>query len=431
MQKKNSIYLIVTSIICGTGAIILGKYIFIPLFPLTSLFCLIFSKKVYNSYFSPIGIMGVSWLIPSLSTFLDPRWDLKEITWFVILGSFLMFFGGILFVSLKWPSVKIRNIKYIKKIKPWKKAFLDKTITFLFLLGLIGFVINFSFVLKSGGVSIYFEKGFRAAEYIFARNTLINYLYFLNMLVVPFVAFRLVVYGRNFKSILLGLLSFFFLFFHGIRGTIIFAAVITLWIWILKTNHLRVKHLIILITIGVLGFSFVTVGREPSKFLSGELNLTEIVNKIYNYIAPNYANLQQELMLRNQYLLGQDVFGPLIQLFSFRQIKLQIEYHLASKVYVIGTYLKDYIVDFGVAGIVVAPFLIGCITTLFFLIFLKNPSQCNLFIYSIIATMITFSFWYNEFLRIQFLYFMAIIYLIELIRRTYYRNIERMSVDNS
>lgn len=421
MEKRNLIGIIGTATICGLLAIALGKYLFIPLFFFISIFCLFFSKRLYNSYFSPIGIMGVSWLLPSLFTFLDSKWELKEITWFVILGSFIMFFLGALFVSLKQKF----SLKFGNEIKLWEKKFLDKAILVLFLIGIIGFFANFLNILSEGEISIYLERGFRAGEQIFAQNTFTNYLYFLNMLVVPLCVFRLKTYGRNLLFIFIGLFSFIFLFFHGVRGTLIFTLIISIFGVLLSVNQFKLKYAFLILLLTILSFGFVSIGRNPAIVLEQGAQgvIKTIFKQIYLYIAPNYANLEKQILELDFHYFGLASLNELFRGRLAHLMNISFPLYLAQEekyngeYYNIGTYLRPLWTDFGIVGITLLPFLLGAATTFIFLNFLKNPSQINLLIYSIIATMLFFSFWHLEFLRPQFLYFISVLYFTDLIRK--------------
>lgn len=401
---------------------LLNEYIFIPLFALLSFFCLLASKKMFHTYFSPVGIMGLGWLLPALVTFLDYRWELLGTTWLVILVSFFMFCLGSMFAIItRGHPLKVRSKSVVIKVTPWSRSFTDKVTLFFFLSGLVGFGINLFCVLIAGGLSLYVQGG-RVAELTFGTNTIINYLFFLNMLVVPLVVFSLTTYGSRLKVILWGCCSFVFLFFHGVRGTLIFSIVITFWVAALTRNRLEARYILVILVVGLVGFNLVTEIRDPQTYLVSDINLKTILahstERIYTYIAPNYANLQKELLECNQLYMGD---ACLRHIFHGNIFSFSVPFHLVDSSFNAGTYLRPYWMDFGIAGILVAPFVIGVITTFVFLQFIKRPSQYMLFTYSIILTMISFAFWFNEFLRTQFIYFLVILYFVELVRRRSYR----------
>jgi len=421
MSKTILICLGVTTAV-GSAVLLLTDYIFIPLFALLSFFCLLASKRMFHTYFSPVGIMALSWLLPALVTYFDYQWELLSTTWLAILASFFMFCLGSMFAIItRGHALKVHSKSVVIKVTPWSRSFTDRVTLIFFLLGLVGFGINLFRVLIAGGLSLYVQGG-RVAELTFGANTIINYLFFLNMLVVPLVVFSLITYGSRLRVILCGCCSLVFLFFHGVRGTLIFSIVIAFWVAALMRNRLEGKHIVAILLVGLVGFSLVTEIRDPHTYWVSDINLKTIVahsaERIYTYIAPNYANLQKELLECNQLYMGD---ACLRYLFHGNIFSFSVPFHVVDPSFNAGTYLRPYWKDFGIAGILLAPFVIGAITTFVFLQFIRSPSQYMLFIYSIILTMISFTFWYNEFLRMQFIYFMVILYFIELVRRRSYR----------
>jgi len=422
MGKKISYIILPALLLLGILVLVYcGTYSYILLFAFISVISLLFSRLVYGTFFSPAGIMGVTWLLPSLLTFARPKWALSEVTFLVITISFFTFFIGCLLSIIIFNFSRRKNLNHIS-ISVWNKHFLDLVIIIFFILGMASFAINLSRIFLVGGFNFYIDNGFRAAEAIFGQNTAINYIYFLNMLVVPLSVFRISCYKKNSLFIFIAIASFLTLFFHGIKSTILYSAVIVLWVIILRTNKIKIRYILILFSLIFTSFLFVTLGRNSNTFLNNKtLDLAPIIENIYNYAAPNYANLQQELILRRDYSLGVVTLSPILRILSFDKGNEQINLYLIDEAYNIGTYLRDFVIDFGLWGIIIFPFLIGFLVNIIFINFLKNPSQGNLFIYGIVATMITFSFWSNEFLRIQFLYFMVIIFFLELLERSIYK----------
>lgn len=420
-RLKSLIIVTLISFFLGLFIVLFENKILIVLFPLISLIVLLFSKKVYGSYFSPIALMGVFWLIPSLSTFFDPRWRLDSITWIVVLGSFIAFcLGAVL------PTLKTKHLSFKRETVThlfWDVNFFDKVIKVLFTVGFIGFLINITNVIQAGGLSLYIERGFRNVELIFGKSSYINYLYILNMLVVPLAVLRTINYGKNKIVVLLGLLSFIFLFFHGIRGTIIFSFLITSWTILLYMNKIRIRSVTAGVLLIFIMFSFVTIGRDFKTFLEKGIPFQTLTDRVYLYIAPNYANLQEDIFNREHFFMGRASTAKLVDIFAFGYIERPVvDSYLIDESVNIGTYLRTFYRDFGFAGIIFIPFLIGFITTFIFLNFLQNPTHFNLLLYSIVATMLTFTFWHHEFLRFQFLYFIALLYFIELLRRGICKN---------
>lgn len=409
---------ILSGILIGYLVVFIEVKIFIPLIVLIAFSSSYFSKKMFGVSYSPIGIMSIVWLLPSLLNFLDSHWELTNRTYLIILASFFCFSVGSIMVISKYKISKLRVKK--ERVLPWHKDFIDKVIIVFFLLGTIGFLLDFSNVLEAGGITLYFRNGLRYTELIFGRNTFSNYLYFLNMIVVPLVIFRYLFYGKKFPF--LGLLSFSFLFFHGIRGTILYSLLISFWVVVLSRKKIHLREIFIFLIISFLVFSFVTIFRDSKAFLS-VFSFREAVlynlKMVYEYIAPNYANLQETLNNYDNFLLGRYTFGNIVRILNLGKAKINFSFPIVDERFNVGTYLRDYFIDFGLFGALIFTSIIGSITTWFFLLYLQRPTQRNLFVYSIICTMVSVAFWFNEFLRIQFIYFIVLIWSVDLLHKIY------------
>jgi oligosaccharide repeat unit polymerase len=392
-------------------------WILIPTLILTAI---LWSKHAHRVLFSPVALLAIGWLIPSLATYFEPEWALNLETWAVILTSYLAFVAGY-FISISiWLSKY--KIQSMSAIKMWDKYKFRKALKLIFMLAIFGFVINLANVYRHGGLFIYRYMGFREVERIFAFHPLTNYLYFLNGLVVILSIIYLKWYGRTFSVLLQMGVSFIALFFHTVAGTVLFLIVADVYAYWFLSKRPPIQALIALFLSAFLAFSFFSIGRgyiAPSHSI-GQM-AQAVAQRMYHYMAPNYANLQMEMMNRQDYLWGVNtLLSPILTLISLKGripiLKLELpetQFYLVYGAYNVGTYLRDFFVDFGLCGVLFGPFILGFITTIFFGKFILNPTVRNLLIYSIIATMITFTFWYNEFTRIQFWYWIAIIWLID------------------
>jgi oligosaccharide repeat unit polymerase len=416
---KNSFVFILSGTLIGFLVVSLEVKIFIPLIVLIAFSTFYFSEKIFGISYSPVGIMSMAWLLPPLLNFLDPKWELTARTYLIILGSFFLFSLGSLMVVSNFKIYKAR-IKEAK-VLPWSKDFIDKVIIVFFFIGTIGFLLNFLNILKAGGITLYFKYGLRYVESIFGRNTFSNYLYFLNMIVVPLVIFRHLFYGKKFSFI--GLLSFSFLFFHGIRGTVLYSLLILFWVIILSRKKIRLREIFIFLIISFLVFSFVTIFRDPRGFFKSEFSFKEAVlynlKRAYEYVASNYSNLQETLNNYDNFLLGKYTFGNITRILTLGKVKINVSFPIVDERFNVGTYLRDYFIDFGLIGALIFTFMIGSVTAWFFMLYLQRPTQRNLFVYSIICTMISATFWFNEFLRIQFIYFIVLIWAVDLLHKIY------------
>jgi len=415
------------------------------------------SKVVHNNYFSPVGIMSLFWLIPSLSTYVlanyeGDKWLLGYSTWFiVVIGSFMAFYMGYLVHIFIWNGkLKLLCIDYDKEISGWGKSAFKYIIISLFTLGMVGFGINLVRLIRYGGLSMYLTQGFREAELVFGASTWMNYLYFLNILVVAMALLYLIRYEKSVIIAICMFISYLALFFHAIKSTIIFPTAIAAWVIIISSKRLRLNYVIIPVLIGFLAFQIVTIGRNYVIYSMQGLDkaMMSMMSKPLYYIAPNYANLQKQVENQNEFSLGRSIYGPIYGLFSFilspgeresAKALYMSEYSLGIQsgggnsllvdpAFNMSTYLGSFYSDMGMGGIFFYPFILGIIATYFYINYIRQNTIKNLLLYSVVATMITFSFWNNEFTRIQFWYLMAVIYLVDLIVRHIFRDANRNTI---
>jgi len=172
----------------------------------------------------------------------------------------------------------------------------------------------------------------------------------------------------------------------------------------------------------------VTVGRrftEKDTFSIEETLGFSLKSMIY-YVAPNYSNFQQELLKREERTAGILTFGSLIDLVKFvvtgqRAVVRNpqkswvggIKWHLVQDGMNMGTFMRGHYIDFGIPALIFFPAFIGFISTWFYADFLIHKNTRSLFFYSIICMILLSSFWTNHFLRIQYLYWIFIVYVID------------------
>ena len=254
----------------------------------------------------------------------------------------------------------------------WTGGFTRRVIYVLFIISIIAFTINIRRVLRHGGIEIYLTAGLRTVEHIFGANPLINQLFFLSMLVVVLSVLYTLICGFHLRIVTLGFISFLTLFPQGIRGNIIRTIVLVTFVYLAVKRRLNLRKLIIGMVLVYLVFGLVTVGRDPKLYLSldfWELQ-KEIVQKMYLYIAPNFANLQEEMANRGTFLYGRETGYSLIKILTLDGMLVKTHllerpnYFLVDDAYRVGTYLRDFYIDFGIVGIVIGPLFLGVVSAL-------------------------------------------------------------------
>ena len=391
--------------------------------PVIVLAAILWSNRAHGVVYSPVTLLAVGWLLPAMTTCFAPQWMLDGRTWMVILTSYLAFAAGYSIPVSVWLRKRKPQSRTGSVLQAWDKQRFRKALSVLFTLGMLGFGVNLANVWRHGGLPIYWHLEFREVERIFAFHPLTNYLYFLNGLVLILGTAYVSCYGGTFSVLLQMIASFAALFFHTVVGTVVFPTVIAIYAYWLLGRRFPVRMVVSLLLLAFLAFGIVSIGRRyvtPSEATPQEF-VFFVARRMYRYMAPNFANLRMELTHRVNHLWGaMTVAGPIVKLVSlsgrlpFARLALPgTHLYLVDRLYNAGTYLRDFFVDFGLGGILAGPFVLGLVTTLLFGQFRFNPTLRNALLYSIAVTMITFTFWFNEFTRIQFWYFMAIIWLAD------------------
>jgi hypothetical protein len=136
----------------------------------------------------------------------------------------------------------------------------------------------------------------------------------------------------------------------------------------------------------------------------------------YLYITPNFYNLQNLLKLDLPPAFGVYTFLPVFQAVflhkDMSQVLPVIPWPVLHKSWYGMTYLANFYVDFGFAGLIVFPFLMGIGLTEVYLRIFQRPTVFGVIIYSIVAAVLMMSFLYNDFVKIQYWYFAAILLIM-------------------
>jgi oligosaccharide repeat unit polymerase len=275
--------------------------------------------------------------------------------------------------------------------------------------------------------------GFRQAENIFGASTWSNYLFFLNMLTVSLSLFYLAKYKKRLLIIIILIASYLALFFHGIKATIIIPTVMAAWVVILSGRDFKWRYVLIPVLISFFAFQIGFIGRDYIYYskVGFDKAYGRNTDTFFNYIAPNYANLQKQINVLNILSYGSYSFGPFHEIYDYFGNKrtpaesgefmkkkggpaTSDDSLLVSGSYNVATYLSHIHRDCGFPGIYIFPFILGIITTLVYFAYLNAPTVKNLIIYSIVATMLTLAFFSNEFIRIQLWFLILVVVLIDL-----------------
>lgn len=379
--------------------------------------------QVYRSLLAPPILMTFGWLLPATATFRPDSldWRLKPLGWAVVLLAYVLFVFGCLTAE----AVRVVGASRSRgvpaggrEVVVWTPGYLRRVFGGLFALGMLGFLINVWRVLSAVGWQGYITFGFREIERIFGASTIVNYLFFLNILVVVLAAVHNSLYGRRRWVMAAGAAAFVTLFFQGVRGTVIFTLFLSVYTSAALSLHVRWRTLAAAAAVSVAVFVFVTAGRNAFQ-VGPQFDLHDQITSIVRYVAPNYKNLEAEVEERTRFHLGRYNLTNPVAVLTYKRVRLieeddRILYHPD---YVAGTFLRDYFVDFGWFGIILVPYLLGWAVTAVFARVRLRPTLISAVLYGVLATVITFAFWYNELTRIQFWFLLVVAVLLNVLAR--------------
>ncbi len=383
-------------------------------------------KFIFKKWFNHLSIYSSIWMMMIIlyEIRLIPFGDLRSETWSVIVIAFLAYFLGILTIySTRNRQLDMSNIP--KVISPMILSDGGKTIKFaIVILSLIGFfsaIQHWTVLIKEFGSVIgvllnattYYRmrvageiKG--VIPYIFIASYIAIFLSgiytaykkkltFIAVLPILAVVFKeMANLGR--AGILLGLIEFmtaFILFRYLLseddrnekikKSRIIFAMLIVL--------SLMVGGAVLVKTVRKPIDSFQGTSRELKSF-EGNMFISP---SIYLYTCSHLGVLNKYLEKdeENGYW-GEHTFLPIYNLIS----KLGVIEHPSffQRGYFIpmwsntGTYLREIDADFGKAGVLLVPFLMGLLTTYFWFRFYEQKSLLSLVVLTYLYLIIVFSF---------------------------------------
>lgn len=384
-------------------------------------------RKQEISIANPSNIAAVGWLFPfSLTSLLtlSPYYDewrpgLYLFLWVIV--AYLLFICGNI---IGYSAIKAKNFNLNRRSFRDQKEISMQTFRnqayFIFILGFIGYINNLKNIINAGGISIYIDLGLREAELTFGSNTLMNYLYFLNILtLLMFVYLRYIQQESRKSDLLVIIIAFIALLSHGVKGTIVWPLVM-----VFVLIHMRKKSIIwsivwpALITVTVI-FLIVTLGRELPSLTDGTSNFDDWLAKGFLnfplYFSTGFVNFEIELEKFTHFAFGLNTFAPFYEVFSFllgnRQspdITAASDELLYYHGYNTATYLRDPFRDFGLVGLILFPLLYGLTTSLLFAFASQSKNPYAIISYSIYAAAIFGMFFSNHFQKIQYIFLIFI-----------------------
>lgn len=286
-------------------------------------------------------------------------------------------------------------------------------------LGAIGLANNFLNVMNAGGPLIYFILPLREVEVIFGANRLFNYLYFCNifsLIILPQISIE-----YKFSRIKTLALLFYFMLalsLHGVKGTLIFSFV-AFYFSVKIIDKQKATWAGICVGVLSVGFFFVVTflrlyneGGDLDKVTSE--SLVSIIHVLIKYFSTGLVNGALEIQHSDVIGLGAETFASvtdvtcfLAKLFCGNQFADQVNLNLWDPAYNTGTFIREYVRDFGFFGMYVCLVIQAFIFSFLYSIALKNL-RTGFVVRAIIILMHFGVFFSNHFLKTQYLFLIVL-----------------------
>jgi oligosaccharide repeat unit polymerase len=392
---------------------------------------LCFSYFLHKTFFSPLSIFVTFFLLPSninlITTFNEAR--LSWLGWSVIwIGTFSFLFGYLTYFVFGWNVAKFRiydkrfRLNCLANVVNSKRYF--EVVFILFILSLCAFLINVDRVYSELGSD--FLKFGRSVEIIFGRYTLINYLYFLNLLVIALSVIGVRYSKRNYTFNIFLFFSIFETLFHGNKSTFIIGILIMVYCRLLFDMKVKFQAIVYLVFSVVIIFYVVAIVRLGNDYIYSVDIIDFLMSNIESYIVYNYKNLENIVFLQ---AVDDNLFPLFFYIFKFVDILngglaiandpvFDSPYFLVNAGYNVITYLGALYLNYGgFAGIIIGSLLIGLFAAYFFVKLYSKPSLFIFVLNVLYFIVLTLSFSAFEFFRAQFLYLLLITYFLSFLFR--------------
>lgn len=291
----------------------------------------------------------------------------------------------------------------------------------LFTIGQIAFAMNLLRVLSELGLSAYAIASAKSIELTFGASSFVNYLFFLNIPAACIGAYLIASGRTTWRLVLLVLCAIISLGFTGIKSTMIFGSCMVLLVYVLVKRPRIAWIAFAGIAMAVITFAlFIGVNIGPAALLelSTDATLADRVLLIARgYVFNNYINLDLEFSQRDSYAYGKYTFFFISKLLDPNLIG----YYDADDLLVVdqgfnmGTFVREYFVDFGVPGALLIPLILGALTGSVSNAWKYKRMPRHAITLAVLLTACLFAFFGNQFVRLQFLYVIGVAYGADLL----------------
>jgi oligosaccharide repeat unit polymerase len=311
---------------------------------------------------------------------------------------FVVLLLGVNISALFMNTVKIKKARYESE---YSTQFISFSFYVTAVLSILAFLVNYIRVLSIGGIEVLFINP-RLYELTFGANSVINYIYFLN---VPSLIFLLLKkrYGYIKKiDLLIALVLVLISIFHGIKFTIFDTVIIPALFSILslnKSNKINLSKYFKLFT------PMIGVFLVFNQFVRGSSG--KLTEAFLGYILPSYVNLLYSVSIEPvSFNFVLKLFWPSLIQYPLTDISIMnpVGFMLNPK-YNMPTGILIMYETFNYLGLIFIPLILMLISK--FLMKNRHKNIVYMFTNTMFHYCLLFLFWSWSFTKIKYIYYVV------------------------
>ncbi len=389
---------------------------------------LLLSKRLLGDYFTPPAIYHFFWCFALGALTLD--WiayhPVGVEAWSAIALGYAGFMGGgccVLAYGLTRPRALLRDPEF----DHIGRGKLELVLLLMFLLGIFGFVLQLAHLQSQIGLTTFIEAPGEARE----LHSNVKYLGFFNILNVSnFVLslMYLVLYKKPAKWVILIMLWALATTFVTTDRTRFFYMVIwSFFIVVYLYPRINLTPKVILGVVGTLSvllLFFLLIAKiykkqafeDNMEYVRISEEWAPLVDP-YIYLTGSFPVLQAFLEDKRELAYGKNSFEPVVKLIEVVLPDFERE-EIVGKFYRVPielnacTYLEPFYRDFGLAGALIGPFLMGLVCAAAYLFMRNRKSLFSVYFAALLSFCTTISIFVNHFTQIATWYFVGTGYIV-------------------
>jgi oligosaccharide repeat unit polymerase len=379
--------------------------------------------------FSPARVFGLIWFLAiglADLKFSKFQTDWSFYGWLVVLLSVMSFLIGIFVVyviNIDKELISIADIRKKAHNFSLDAGFAYKLIVFLFLLYSLSYIIN---TIATGFIPMFsgHPAESRTDWGIFGFGLLTHMAPSILFFVVQLFLFSKPSIGIKINLMFISITTFSTYFFLLQRFDLVLFLVISIVLLYYGSNKLRFKNTLF-IGMGFIGLMYLVTTIRMSNYFAGYLYVFArmkfspkyaIFTEPYMYITMNLENIARVSPKLDSHTYGYFTFNFITSLTGIKHLIKEYA-HIGDAPFLTSSYntysmFFDFYRDFGIAGIIIIPFVFGAIISSIYYWMRKNPNINTISLYAVMVFIMVFSFFINAPGQLHFFFNTCLIYLI-------------------